>query len=191
MHVEEATDALIVSPYGIHALVIYSDMITLREFCSFYAKKSIEEKNELVYLAPFYETVDSVRKALSEGDMSIDVYKYEKEEKSLIIADSLENYYDKVTKIFDIESILNANHKLVEYAKSLNKNGLSYLGDMGAFLFKNQIQSLIDYEFSLPTEFDTNLNLKGICLYHIQDFDRLTYDQKQEIIKHHKIAVKI
>ena len=191
MHVEEATDALIVSPYGIHALVIYSDMITLREFCSFYAKKSIEEKNELLYLAPFYQTVGSKRQSLSEGHRSIDVQKYEKEEKSLIIADSLENYYDQVAKIFDIESILNANHKLVEYAKSLNKNGLSYLGDMGAFLFKNQIQSLMDYEFSLPTEFDTNLNLKGICLYHIQDFDRLTSDQKQEIIKHHKIAVKI
>ncbi|WP_415311602.1 MEDS domain-containing protein [Candidatus Nitrosocosmicus sp. FF01] len=191
MHVEEATDALIVSPYGIHALVIYSDMITLREFCSFYAKKSIEEKNELLYLAPFYQTVGSKRQSLSEGHRSIDVQKHEKEHKSLIIADSLENYYDKVAKIFEIESILNANHKLVEYAKSLNKNGLSYLGDMGAFLFKNQIQSLIDYEFSLPTEFDTNLNLKGICLYHIQDFDRLTYDQKQKIIKHHKIAVKI
>jgi hypothetical protein len=189
--VEEAVNTLLEAPYGMHALVIYSDLITLREFCSYYAKKSIEEKNELLYVAPFYQTVESKRQSLSEGHKSIDVQKYEKEEKSLIIIDSLENYYDRSADIFDIESILRANHKLVGYAKSLNKNGLSYLGDMGAFIYKNQIQSLIDYESSLPTEFDPNLNLKGICLYHQNDFDRLTYDQKQEILNHHKLAIKI
>ncbi len=60
---------------------------------------------------------------------------------------------------------------------------------MGPFVFKNQIQSLIDYEFSLPIEF--NINLKGICLYHEKDFDRLPPDQKEKIIKHHKITMKI
>lgn len=44
-HVEEATETLLESPYGVHALIIYPDMMTLREFWSFYAKKSIEEKN--------------------------------------------------------------------------------------------------------------------------------------------------
>ena len=66
---------------------------------------------------------------------------------------------------------------------------VSILGEMGVFFFKNQIQSLIDYEFSLPTEFDTNL--KGICLYHQKDFDRLSTNQKEELINHHKIAIKI
>lgn len=103
--------------------------------------------------------------------------------------DSLENYHNKTANIFDVKSILNANQKLVKYANSLNKNGLSFLGDVGAFPFKNQIQGLLDYEFSLPIEFDTNL--KGICLYHQKDFDRLSADQKKDIIKHHKFAVKI
>ena len=31
-HVEEAVNTLLESPYGMHALVIYSDLITLREF---------------------------------------------------------------------------------------------------------------------------------------------------------------
>lgn len=37
MGVEEAVNMLLESSYRIHSLVVYSDMITLREFCSFYA----------------------------------------------------------------------------------------------------------------------------------------------------------
>jgi hypothetical protein len=43
MIVQEDIVTLIESPYGMHALVIYPDLITFREFCSFYAKKSIKE----------------------------------------------------------------------------------------------------------------------------------------------------
>jgi hypothetical protein len=175
---------------GIHALVVYSDMITLREFWSIYIKKCIEEKNELVFLAPFYDTVDSVRKSLSEGHIPIDLQKYEKDEKSLIIVDSLEKYFGKTTEELNIKSLVKANTDLVDYAEgTLKKNGVSILGDSGAFLFKNQIESLFEYETSLPPAF--NINLKGICLYHHNDFDRLSIDQKEEIIKHHSIVVKI
>jgi len=188
-HVEEATDTLLESPYGMHSLIVYSDMMTLREFWSLYTKKSVKEKKEVACLAPFYETVDSVRKTLSEGHLPMDIQKYEKDEKSLIIVDALEKYLDKDTNTFDVKSLLKANQDLVEYANTSNKNGVSFLGDMGPFVFKNQIQSLIDYKFSLPTEFD--VNLKGICLYHEKDFDRLPADQKEKIINHHKMAIKI
>ena len=40
----------------------------------------------VIQIAPFYETEDSVRKSLSEGEISIDIEKWEKEEKSLIIS---------------------------------------------------------------------------------------------------------
>jgi len=190
MCVEEATESLLESPYGIHALVVYSDMIMLREFWSFYAKKSIEEKNELLLLAPFYQTIDSVRETLSEGHKSIDVQKYENEEKSLIIVDALEKYMDKDAGGFDVKALLKGIDDLAEYAENVSKKEwISFLGDSGAFLFKNQLQSLLNYESSLPSQFD--INLKGICLYHEKDFDRLSADQKKEIINHHKIAVKI
>ena len=52
MHVKEATNTILESPYGIHALVVYSDMATSREFWSFYTKKSIEEKNNLFISHP-------------------------------------------------------------------------------------------------------------------------------------------
>lgn len=190
MHLEDAAEIITESPEGMHALVIYSDTMTLREFWSFYIKKNLEEKNELVFLAPFYETVDSVRKSLAEGHMPIDLEKYEKDEKSLIIVDSLEKYFDKTTKEFNVKSLVKANTDLVDYAESkLKKKGVSILGDSGAFLFKNQIPSLLEYETSLPLQFD--LNLKGMCLYHEKDFGKLSLDQKEEIIKHHKIAIKI
>lgn len=135
MHVETAADTLLVASYGIHVLIIYSDLVKLREFWSLYTKKSIKEKNELVYLAPFYETVDSVRKALSEGDMSIDVYKYEKEKKSLIIKDSLEKHQYKDANVFDVKSILKANEELLEYANTLKMKGVSIIEDAGSFFF--------------------------------------------------------
>lgn len=190
MQVEKAANVITESLDRIHALVIYSDMMKLREFWSLYIKKCVEEKNEVVYIAPFYETVDTVRKLLSEGPVSIDIQKYETDKKSLIIVDSLEKYLDKNAKEFNVMSLLKANEDLVEYAEGeLKKKGVSFLGDSGAFLFKNQIQSLLDYEASLPRQFE--INLKGICLYHVKDFDRLSMDQKEQVIKQHKIAVKI
>ena len=58
LNVEAAGEARLESPYGIHSLIIYSDMVTLREFLSFYTKKGIDEKDEVVCLATFYETVE-------------------------------------------------------------------------------------------------------------------------------------
>ena len=186
---EEAAYTLLASPYGIHALIIYSDMSTLRKFWSFYAKKSIEEKNELLFLAPFYETVNSVRETLSKEGFLVDVSKYKKYKRSLIVVDAFEKYHDQDDNIFDVRSLLKANEALVYYADILKKNGVSVLGDLGAFFFKNQIQSLIDYEYSLSTEFDTNF--KGICLYHTKDFDRLSADQRKKVTNCHKITISI
>jgi hypothetical protein len=63
------------------------------------------------------------------------------------------------------------------------------MGDMGSFLFEKRIQDLIDYELYLPKRFEANL--KGICLYHYKDFDRLSEDQKQIIVNQHEIAIRI
>jgi hypothetical protein len=164
-------------------------MATSREFCSFYTRKSIEEKNELVYLAPFYDTVNSVRKSLAEGHLPIDATKLETNEKSLILVDSLEQYIDNNGSALTAKSLLNGIKHIVKYANDLEKNGVSILGDMGSFLFKNQIQSLVNYELNLPSRFE--MNLKGVCMYHQKDFDRLSEDSQKKIIEHHTIAVKI
>lgn len=172
-----------------YALVVYPDMTTLREFWSLYTKKSIEEKNELVCLAPFYDTVDSVRKTLSKGHISIEVSKYESVDKSLIIIDSLKAYIDNDGSALAADLLWKSIRHQVKHAKQLEKNGTSIIGDMGSFLFRNRIQGLVDYELYLPTNFD--MDLKGVCMYHQKDFDRLPEDSKKKLVEHHQISIEI
>ncbi|HJT49420.1 MAG TPA: hypothetical protein VJ729_14640 [Nitrososphaeraceae archaeon] len=75
----------------------------------------------------------------------------------------------------------------MDHAKKTGKNGLSILGDMGAFTHK------LKYELSLPTKYhDGNgIALKGFCLYHQKDFDMLPDEQKQKLIEHHGKALTI
>ena len=54
MHTSNASNTISESDYGIHILVVYEDLIMLREFYSQYVKKGIEERNEVIQLAPFY-----------------------------------------------------------------------------------------------------------------------------------------
>ena len=63
MHTANTSNAISESDYGIHTLVIYQDLVILREFYSYYIKKRIEERNEVIQVAPFYETENSVRTA--------------------------------------------------------------------------------------------------------------------------------
>jgi hypothetical protein len=71
------------SSLGLHFLIIYPDLTALREFYSYYIQKQIKEKKELVFVSPFYETTDSVRHNLSKGYKTVDVDKYERQEKKL------------------------------------------------------------------------------------------------------------
>jgi MEDS: MEthanogen/methylotroph, DcmR Sensory domain len=186
IEMEDAVNKLTNKEYGIHCLVIYPDLTTLREFYSYYIQKNIEEKNEVVQIASFYETEGAVRQTLSKGHMAItDVEKFENEN-TLVIVDS----HKKYLHCKNVKSTFNANKRLVEYSKTIRKKGVSVLGDIGAFLFENRIQDLIKYELFLPKKF-VNMNLKGICLYHKNDFDRLTIEQKQKLATHHGMAMEI
>jgi hypothetical protein len=185
MQLENASDIISESDYGTHTLIIYQNLETLREFYSYYVKKRIEEKNEVIQIAPFYETEDSVRKSLSEGEISIDIEKWEKEEKSLIIIDSLKKYSDNDS----LESDNNFNKNLVESAKTMGKAGVSILTDIGAFPYKYREEELLNYELALPLKYD--MDLKRVCLYHQTVFDKLSDDQKQKLVDHHGISIKI
>jgi hypothetical protein len=52
-------------------------------------------------MAPFYEPENSVRTALSKGHLPLDLEKWEKSEKSLIIVDSLKKYAGNVSPDYD------------------------------------------------------------------------------------------
>ncbi len=186
-HLNDALEQINQSEYGAHYMIIYPDLGTLRELYSNYIHKQIEDNNETVLITPFYETTDSTRQVLSEkynhGMNSIS--EYEKEE-SLIIVDALEEYFGD--KEIDTKSF---NMDLVDYAKRIGKRGVSILGDMGAFTHNLKYDELVDYESSLPTRFEDGIALKGFCLYHQNDFDSLSDQQKQKLIEHHGMALKV
>jgi hypothetical protein len=178
-YVNEAVNQIIQAEYCSHCLIVYPDLTTLREMYSKYIQKQINENNETILINPFYETTDSVRQILSKN--GINVSKYEKE-KGLVIIDSLQEYFGSQPDMLFKRSLVN-------YAKQTGKNGISIIGDIGAYPHKSKHNDLVDYELSLPTEFD--VDMKGFCLYHQKDFDKFSDKQKQELIKHHGKALKI
>ena len=79
------------SNFGELNILIYPDRYALREIYSRACKIALE-KNEAVIMLLHYETRDEVLTYLSELD--IDVYNYEKKERSLLIIDSAKDYFD-------------------------------------------------------------------------------------------------
>ena len=78
---------------------------------------------------------------------------------------------------------------MIDYAHEKGRNGISILGDVGPFFFRGKLQELVEYELSLPKKFNTKR--KNFCLYHQKDFYRLSEEQKQKLINHHDIVLKI
>ena len=171
--------------FGAHYIIVYYDMMTLRQIYSGYIKAQLEDNNEIVLILPYYETTEMVRSILSgENDNSIegniiDVRKYEKEG-SLMIIDSVKAYFNSDT---DLMSLV---EKLAKQAQNSGKSGVSVIAELASFYFLNGIDKLIEYEMSLPTSYDDNIKLKGFCFYHQEDFDkRLSKEQKQNLLEHH------
>ena len=112
MYPEGAAKTISEYDYGVHCLLIYTDLTILREFYSHYIPEQIEEKEHVVQIMPFYETEDSVRQTLSKGYRGINIEKVEDEEKSLIIKDSLGKYIIRK----NAETTWDANQEMVKYA---------------------------------------------------------------------------
>jgi MEDS: MEthanogen/methylotroph, DcmR Sensory domain len=174
--------------YGAHYIIVYDNMMTLRQIYSGYIKTQIEDNNELVLILPYYETTETVRSVLSENNSSnggsiIDVRKYEKEG-SLMIIDAAEAYFSSDT---DLMSFV---EKLAKQAQSSGKKGISVIADLASFYHFNRIDKLIEYEMSLPSKYDDKMKLKGFCFYHQEDFDqRLSKEAKQNLLEHHDKAL--
>jgi hypothetical protein len=180
--IEDAANKISESKYGLHCMLIYPNLPTFRNFYTYYIKRQLDEKNEIILFNPFYETVGMVRQNLSMGHIHVDEYEY-KSDISLIIADSLNQYFGKVP-------MMKFKERLVKYAIEKRKDGISILSDMGSYFFKMLYKELIHYELSLPTQFDAPL--KGLCVYNQLDFDnRLTEKQKQDMVDHHSMAIEL
>ncbi len=183
MSTRDAAETISQSEYGLHCLLIYRDLPTLREFYSNYIQKQIND-NEMILIMPFYETENSVREILS-NNRGVNLHMVRQEDKSLIIVDSLRGYHIHGS----VESIWKNIEERVKYSEELGKKGISILGDAGSFLFEHKIQNLLAYESYLPLKFD--INLKGICMYHQKDFNKISKDHQQKILNCHAMAITI
>jgi len=164
------------SEFGAHFLIVYHDLATFREMYSHYVKAALKD-NQIVIILPFYETVNKVRHILSEDSACIDVRKYEKEQ-SLLIIDSLKGYFGSQ------DGLMPFVKRIVEFAKTSGRNGVSVIGDMGPFFYYDKNGDLLHYETELPIRYE-GMNLKGLCTYHGQDFKRFSEKEKRMLLEHH------
>jgi hypothetical protein len=175
-HAVEVSEELRKSEMGAHTLLLYPDLSTLRELYSFYARSALGD-SEIFLILPYFETVDNVKRILSEDSANIDVRKYEKEQ-SLLIMDSLKGYFGLQ------EGLIPFLVQTADFAKKSGKS-LSVLSDMGSFFYNDKKDDLLQYEMALPSKFE-KMNLKGFCAYHQRDFDkRFSEKERQDLITHH------
>jgi hypothetical protein len=183
------------SGVGSHNILIYPGIEAFRKLYSIYVKRQLRDRNEIVFVLPYYETEDKVREVLSESfvdtpeeksEMVNDrISKYEKEG-SLVIKDSVKIYtsgsHDGIDK-----TILSLLREIVKRAENLGKSGVTIIADLGSFYHHlGDAERLVDYELSLPSQFD-DMKMNGLCVYHKEDFEkRLTQEQKQKLLQHHE-----
>lgn len=175
------------SNFGEHDILIYPDRYALREVYSRACKMALEN-NEAVIMLLHYETRDNVLTYLRE--LGIDVYNYEKKERSLLIIDSAKDYFGTAKDFLYYLKLMNTN------ASRRNKRGILVLLDVGFHYYPHRTSShrgidlLMEYEESLPAKLA--LNVKILCLYPIKDFDILKQsDQKEYLLKLHFRRYKI
>jgi hypothetical protein len=181
-YAEEISKDLRESEIGSHLLIEYPDLPTLREMYSYYIKSTVHDDNEIVVILPFYETTDNVRRILSEDSACIEVRKYEKEQR-LLIMDSLRGYFGSA------DGLMPFVKQTVDFAKDSGRDNVSVIGDMGSFFYYEKKDDLIEWEMELPRKFD--MNLKGLCLYHERDFARLSEADKQKLLKNHNKILQL
>lgn len=167
--------------HGEHIILIYPNLYALREIYSHYCNIALKN-DELVLILTYYETAGRIRQTLKE--LNIDVEKYEKDNDLVIIEDSIEIHSGYKEDFMSLLKILDKQQE------KRGKNGISVIADMGEFFhFQNNKDALIDFESSLPSKFDTNV--KRICNYHSGDFDRLEKYEKDNLVEHHHLRIKV
>jgi hypothetical protein len=170
-HVDDAVEQINQSEYGAHHLVIYPDIRVLRQLYTKYVKKQLEDENKIVLMLPHYETTDNLRKILFATEEA------KKYEDSFIAMDSLKGH-------FGLSNHMVFVNELVKRAENSSKNGVLVIADAGPFFHLNKRDKLMEHELSMPSQFD--INLKRLCVFHKQDFNRLTEEQRQKLVKHHR-----
>ena len=163
---------------GGHNLLVYDELITLREIFGNCAK-TLLPKNEIVVLASQYDSLDNLKRSLQKK--GVNVAKHQAEG-TLFIIDAQHGYQGPDTYgTFKLVVTLSSR------AKKEGRRGITWLGDMGSFFAFDRIHDLVDYELSCPTKYEDTL--KTVCCYHKVDFNSLDRGNKGRLIQHHRKSI--
>jgi hypothetical protein len=132
-----------------------------------------QSKSRIILIAPFYETVDSVKHQLSAFDVE-DVQGLI-DSGSLVIADSFHSFFP------DSNGMKKLIDSLSERARKEGRPGVTAIVDVGFFFLfggDSKAANLISYEASLAPKTQDG-NVKGISCCHWGNYETLTERDKE------------
>ena len=143
-------------------------------------KQLTSSKSRIVLIAPFYETVNSVKHQLSA--FGLEKIQLLIDSGSLVIVDSFYSFFpdqNGMKKLID---------SLSERARKEGRAGVTAIVDMGSFFLfggDGKATHLISYEISLAPKTQDG-NVKGITCYHWGNYVTLTDADKEQITQGQK-----
>ena len=132
-----------------------------------------QSKSRIILIAPFYETVDSVKHHLSAFD--VDDVQGLIDSGSLVIADSFRSFFP------DSNGMKKLIDSLSEHARKEGRPGVTAIVDVGFFFLfggDSKASNLISYEASLAPKTQDG-NVKGISCCHWGNYETLTERDKE------------
>jgi len=132
-----------------------------------------QSKSRIILIAPFYETVDSVKHQLSA--LGVENVQGLIDSGSLVIADSFHSFFP------DSNGMKKLIDSLSERARKEGRPGVTAIVDVGFFFLfggDSKAADLISYESSLAPKTQDG-NVKGISCYHWGNYETLTERDKE------------
>ena len=138
-------------------------------------KEQSTNSSRITLIAPFYESIESVKHELS----AVGVQNIQRliDEGSLVIVDAFSCYYP------DINGMKKLVASLSDRAIKEGRDGVSTIIDMGFFFLfggDGKATELINYEASLAPKTEGG-NVRGLSCYHVGNYNTLTDNQKKEL----------
>jgi hypothetical protein len=189
---------------GENTILVYPSTQTIRQIYSKYVKDQLvaarnqevegnnnnnnnnsrdtnkQSKSRIILIAPFYETVDSVKHQLSA--FGVENVQGLIDSDSLVIADSFHSFFP------DINGMKKLIDSLSERARKEGRAGVTAIVDTGSFFLfggDSKAADLISYEASLAPKTQDG-NVKGISCYHWGNYGTLTDADKEQITQGQK-----
>ncbi len=139
-----------------------------------------QSKSRIILIAPFYETVDSVKHQLST--LGVENVQGLIDSGSLVIADSFHSFFP------DSHGMKKLIDSLSERARKEGRPGVTAIVDVGFFFLfggDSKAADLISYEASLAPKTQDG-NVKGVSCYHWGNYETLTDADKNQLTQGHR-----